>query len=365
MGGLLGGAAGNYAMPGLPGALALGIATAATGIGLVGSLTWNQSKDKSDRLNRIIDGSPQPRAIARNSEEVGQYAILRHHGKIVTLHYFEAGVSNRHRGTLLLFHGFASNAYQWNRIFDELADEYHVIAVDLPGHGYSSCLKDHDYHFVKQLPHLMNAFMDQKDLRDVTLVGSSMGGGLSQLVAAGNHRIKQLILFCSSGCTGTIGKSPWFIKAAMTAPDLTRFPNIAHVLEKFATGLTLWANVHPHAETIADHDIEQFALPYRDSEKIKARAAYAKLIHRLTVELEPQADLLSLQKSIRQPTLIVQSEWDRAVPPEVLAALRRMIPHHTFFPIRRELYPQTGHAPMSDTPELAIKIIRDFTSGIV
>ena len=42
------------------------------------------------------------------------------------------------RPTLLLLHGFPSASHQYARLMDRLSDQFHVLAPDYPGFGYSS-----------------------------------------------------------------------------------------------------------------------------------------------------------------------------------------------------------------------------------
>src|SRR5438034_1192194 len=50
--------------------------------------------------------------------------------------YREAG--DRGRPSVLLLHGFPSSSHMFRELIPELADQYHVIAPDLPGFGQSA-----------------------------------------------------------------------------------------------------------------------------------------------------------------------------------------------------------------------------------
>ena len=47
-------------------------------------------------------------------------------------------VGDRGRPTILLLHGFPSSSHMFRDLIPELADDYHVIAPDLPGFGQSA-----------------------------------------------------------------------------------------------------------------------------------------------------------------------------------------------------------------------------------
>ena len=54
----------------------------------------------------------------------------------VDIFYREAG--NPDRPTLLLLHGFPTSSHMFRDLITELADDYHLVAPDYPGYGFSS-----------------------------------------------------------------------------------------------------------------------------------------------------------------------------------------------------------------------------------
>lgn len=83
------------------------------------------------------------------------------------------------RGTgrpLLLVHGLGGSWRSWNAIFDPLAAERDVIALDLPGHGQSAPLSD--IHSIATLADAVTDFLAQHELLGIDAVGSSMGARL-------------------------------------------------------------------------------------------------------------------------------------------------------------------------------------------
>lgn len=88
----------------------------------------------------------------------------------VQMHYEDRG-----QGQPIVFvHGWGGSGDVWDYQVLDLADRYRVITVDLRGHGNSDKpWGDYGYDtFCRDLAVLM----DRLDLRDVTLVGWSMGG---------------------------------------------------------------------------------------------------------------------------------------------------------------------------------------------
>lgn len=81
----------------------------------------------------------------------------------VELFYREAG--DPKNPTILLLHGFPTSSHMYRELIAELADEYHLIAPDYPGYGFSSMpnVNDFDYSF-DNVARLMGKFVDQVGL---------------------------------------------------------------------------------------------------------------------------------------------------------------------------------------------------------
>ncbi|MFM2016643.1 MAG: hypothetical protein RL007_299 [Bacteroidota bacterium] len=77
---------------------------------------------------------------------------------------------------VVLLHGFLESLEVWygNGFAQELAKQYRVIAIDLPGHGKSECVGY--VHRMERMAKVVKRVMDELGLRRYTLVGHSMGG---------------------------------------------------------------------------------------------------------------------------------------------------------------------------------------------
>jgi esterase len=99
------------------------------------------------------------------------------------LHYLDWGAPTK--PALILLHGIARHAHTFDHIATDLARDYHVIALDMRGHGDSAWSPDGAYlveDYVKDLEGLIT----QLGIRRVTLLGNSTGGRVVQ-VFAGMH----------------------------------------------------------------------------------------------------------------------------------------------------------------------------------
>jgi pimeloyl-ACP methyl ester carboxylesterase len=86
----------------------------------------------------------------------------------------------------LLVHGFLGSTFSWRENFDTLAkSNYKVVAIDLPGFGYSDrSLKVNQSHSNRaRLLWDVLEILDREDTAKWNLVGHSMGGGTVEAMA--------------------------------------------------------------------------------------------------------------------------------------------------------------------------------------
>ena len=298
-----------------------------------------------------------PASSFSNSASQGNYQQITVGEQTLKIHYFEAGDSNK--PVLFCVHGFQSNAYQFSKVFDELARDYHVIAIDLPGCGYSDLTENNDYDFSTTLPKILDAFTKQKQLAHITVVCSSMGYAIcAPWATMKENPIDQIIIF--NGLT-PLGH-PNF--TSNIAQKVGKMKASSDLFEKLAVRYTL-SNIH-RKHTFGSADVQEFFNPYSSKDpkaparKI-ARAIYATLVAKLIADPAEINAYEEYNNNIKVPVLIVQSEWDELVPSKDSAFwLSDTIPQSKLLIIPKREVPTAGHTLMSDTPEVAVKIINDF-----
>ena len=96
---------------------------------------------------------------------------------------------------IVFLHGLVANPLIWRKVVPDLAGSYRCIVPELPlGSHQIPMPRDADLS-PPGLAALVNAFLEQLDLREVTLVGNDTGGAIAQLVAARHpDRIGRLVL---------------------------------------------------------------------------------------------------------------------------------------------------------------------------
>lgn len=110
----------------------------------------------------------------------------------VLLHHLDWG--NETAPLLLLVHGLRDHARSWDWTARALRERWHVIALDLRGHGDSQWSRDGAYlspHHVLDIAGLMDTFGNEP----LTIVAHSFGGNVSARYAAiFPERVRKLVL---------------------------------------------------------------------------------------------------------------------------------------------------------------------------
>lgn len=97
------------------------------------------------------------------------------------------------RPTLLLIHGFANSLQSFRLLAPRLADDYYVVAYDMPGFGLSAKPAPFDYGNANQA-RIAGELIRALGLRDVVVGGHSLGGAIALRVAVSEPGIRGLVL---------------------------------------------------------------------------------------------------------------------------------------------------------------------------
>lgn len=107
--------------------------------------------------------------------------------------YREAGDATK--PTILFLHGFPSSSHMYRDVINDLAANYHILAPDYPGFGYSSTpqLKNYDYTF-DNLSRTIDHFIDALQLKKISLYLQDYGGPVGFRIAARRPELIQSLI---------------------------------------------------------------------------------------------------------------------------------------------------------------------------
>src|SRR5262245_14546351 len=275
------------------------------------------------------------------------FALLGPPDAPVNLYYEETGKGP----PVLLLHGFGASTFTWRHVVPDLAQTHRVIAVDLKGFGQSDKPFDERYS-VSDQAELLAQFIEDKDLRDLTVVGHSFGGGVALRLALDANarlggRISRLVLLDSIAYQQQI---PVFFRL-LDVPLVSQV-GVRMVPPSVQTRVALQIAYHDDSK-IDPEEIEIYAAP------LKTAAGKHAIVQSARQIVPPDIDTLPDRfKTIALPTLILWCDHDRIVPLEIGIKLRRTLPNSTL-----RLVEGCGHMPQEEQPKATLELLKGFIGG--
>lgn len=238
------------------------------------------------------------------------------------------GPKRQDQDTLLLVHGFAANKENWLRFAAHLSDQYHILAVDLLGHGESTKRHELSYDIDDQVRYI-KSFMDAKGIAKFHIAGNSMGGAISAMYSARHpESILSAVLIDPAGIFDhrseleehlEQGSNPLIVK---DRNDFKRLLSFA--LEKIP--FVPW----PLDSVAAEVAMENKEINDRIFQQLRNSSHY---------------DFKAEITNIKAPTLIMWGKQDRVINYLNAEPFNELIPNSEVL-----LYDDIGHAPMIEIP---------------
>ena len=270
----------------------------------------------------------------------------------VKLTYMERqGAENKKNETIILVHGFSANKDNWILFTKALDKKYHVIAVDLAGHGDSDQLLTTDYGLIKQAERL-DTFLTGLGINSFHIAGNSMGGAISAIYSL-NHpeKVKSLTLIDAAGVDGDTTSE--YYKSLAQGEN----PLIATDEESFEYRMEITMSQPPF-----------LPWPLRPAllRKTLAREDINKKIFADMVATKKQLGLNKFKQKIEMtmakpplPTMIMWGQDDRILDVSAAEAFKKIIPHATL-----HIFTDVGHLPMVEIPDESADVYQKFLSTV-
>ena len=98
----------------------------------------------------------------------------------LTVNYLFFGKVNHSVPNVLVIHGASQSSVCWEKQFDFFNSykRFNFFVIDLPGHGKS---EGNGYISIKEYADFIEDFIQKLNLKDLILIGHSMGGRISQI----------------------------------------------------------------------------------------------------------------------------------------------------------------------------------------
>jgi len=259
------------------------------------------------------------------------------------IHYLEQGKGK----PIILIHGFYYNTVMWKKNMEDLAKKFKVYAIDLWGWGYSERLKELNYSYELYGKQIVG-FMDALKIPKASLVGQSMGGGISVYLAAHfPDRVDKLILV-----------DPAVIPYPMTTTGrVYQLPYVGEFLNAIpGNGLikktiqTVWFY---DPQKVTDDYVEEVARPMN----IKGSLEGMMFILRNVLKepyVEAEAQKLA---QMNKPILIIHGREDKAIPLDRSQKLNALWKESQLV-----IFEKAGHTPQEEYPEKFNPLAMEFLS---
>ena len=279
----------------------------------------------------------------RQTPEIERVEVLLHGHRV---NFNIAG----HGPAIVLVHGVAGRAAQWDQVLRLLGRRHTVVAPDLLGHGDSAKPRG-DYSLGAHASGLRDLLIGL-DIERATLVGHSLGGGIAmQFSYQFPDRCERLVLVGSGG----LGEDVHPLLRAATLPGsefvlpLLAHPQVVNVASLLPRALgRLGLRTRP--------DLVEMARGYQSLANADARSAF---IHTLRSVIDPTGQRINasdrLYLASRMPTMIIWGCRDRIIPVEHAEPAHRAMPGS-----RLELFEDAGHFPHLDHPHDFAETLEDF-----
>jgi pimeloyl-ACP methyl ester carboxylesterase len=141
--------------------------------------------------------------------------------KIDSLDIFYREAGPKDAPIILLMHGFPSSSFMFRNLINELKQDYHLIAPDYPGFGYSSVpSKDEFEYSFENLSKVMEKFIDKLGVKSFSLYIQDYGAPVGlRLVTRRPELLQCLIIQNGNAYEEGLGDAWAPLKAIWTDPE--------------------------------------------------------------------------------------------------------------------------------------------------
>lgn len=253
------------------------------------------------------------------------------------VHYRDEGCGP----VLLLLHGAFSSLHTYNAWTLHFKKHFRVVRLDLMGFGLTGPNSSEDYTMDNYV-RLIHQFLNILRIEHCHIAGSSLGGWIAwEFATRYPKRVDRLMLINSAGFLEDDAiPLPFRLAQAPLAPRLLRYVIRRSILELFVK--QVFYDESKATENVIDRYYNLFT---RDG----------NLDALLAIVTSPFEDRSYLLETVKHPTLILWGAEDAWIPVEHAYRFQRTLPNATL-----KVYPQVGHIPMEEIPEISAKDVLRF-----
>lgn len=255
---------------------------------------------------------------------------------------------------VLLVHGIAGNAAQWDAVIPRLAERYRVVAPDLLGHGQSAKPRT-DYSLGAYAVGLRDLLL-ALEIEHATVVGHSLGGGVAMQFAYAYPELCERLVLVSSG---GLGKEVHGLLKAVT------WPGAEWVLPLISARQvqTLSSVVSRRFARVGLHAGPDVAEMLRSFGSLSDPGARKAFLHTIRGVIDAAGQRVSARDRLYLaaliPSLLVWGSKDPIIPVAHGEYAHEVMPNSRF-----EVFEGVGHFPQLERPEEFARVLLDFLDTV-
>jgi pimeloyl-ACP methyl ester carboxylesterase len=253
---------------------------------------------------------------------------------------------------ILLIHGIGDNSSTWESVQTKLAQRFTVIAPDLLGHGKSD--KPRADYSVAAYANGMRDLLAVLDVERVTIIGHSLGGGVTmQFAYQYPQLVERIVLVGSGGVTKDVHFALRLASLPMgsEALMLLRMPGALPALQ--IVGRVVGTAL---GSTKFGRDLPDVLRVLAELPEPTASSAFSRTL-RAVVDWRGQVvtmlDRCYLTQSV--PVQLIWGEDDSVIPVSHASMAHAAMPGS-----RLEIFSKSGHFPFHDNPDRFVEVVERF-----
>ncbi len=261
--------------------------------------------------------------------------------------------------TLLLLHGFPTASWDWNKIWDSLAEQYHLVAPDFIGFGFSDKPKKYPYSIMDQAD-LVEDFIAKKKITKAHILSHDYGDTVLQEILArfidrknsgkNGFEIQSIVLLNGGLFPETHQALP--IQKLLISPVgsmLVYFLNQKKLKKSFD-------NIFGKDTQATEKEMDEF---YALMEYKNGKMIFHKLIRYMSDRKKYRERWVAALQNSPVPILLINGAADPISGRHMTERYRELIPNPVIV-----LLEKIGHYPQTEAPEEVLNAYFDFRKKI-
>jgi pimeloyl-ACP methyl ester carboxylesterase len=274
------------------------------------------------------------------------------------VHYLDFGGTGK---PLVMVHGLGGSALNWMAVAPQVAESYHVVALDLAGFGQTPLFNRSAA--VGANADLVHTFLEKVVGQPAVVMGNSMGGHIALLEAANHPSSVSALILVDPAIPGIHVRRPeprrLGVMAALTIPGFAEIMLDRRVRLLGPEGLVLetLAIVCADASRVGRDVVRAHVQLLRERDKLGPQNGRAFLQASRSIGFR-MADprFWSRVAKVKAPTLIVHGSLDRLIP---VAAARELARRRADWTL--EVLEGIGHVPMMEAPSMFMDVLNGWS----